>query len=90
MPDQSNGDALSEPDYAKYGFVAMRTVDVLLAALRDIQQNNATDNDGNRGYELWADALVLKKYEAQEKRDKGITGHQRRDKSDRSTAKRRI
>jgi hypothetical protein len=30
--------------------------------------------------------LVLKKYEAQQKRDKGITGDQRRDKSDRSTA----
>jgi hypothetical protein len=36
-----------------------------LRALRNNQQNNTTDYDGYRGYELWADVLVLKKYEAQ-------------------------
>ena len=29
------------------------------------QSNNATDYDGYRSYQLWADVLVLKKYEAQ-------------------------
>jgi hypothetical protein len=36
-----------------------------MLALRDNQQNNATDYDGYRSYQLWADVLVLKKYEAQ-------------------------
>jgi len=36
-----------------------------ILALRDNQQNNATDYDGYRSYQLWADVLVLKKYEAQ-------------------------
>ena len=36
-----------------------------ILTLRDNQQNNATDYDGYRSYELWADVLVLKKYEAQ-------------------------
>jgi hypothetical protein len=36
-----------------------------ILALRDNQQNNATDYDGYRSYQLRADVLVLKKYEAQ-------------------------
>ena len=36
-----------------------------ILALRDNQQNNATDYDGHRSYQLWADVLVLEKYEAQ-------------------------
>ena len=36
-----------------------------ILALRDNQQNNATDYDGYRSYQLWANVLVLEKYEAQ-------------------------
>ena len=36
-----------------------------LLALGDNQQNNAADDDGYRSYQLWADAFVLEKYEAQ-------------------------
>ena len=61
-----------------------------ILALRDNQQNNATDYDGYRSYQLWANVLVLEKYEAQWKCDKGITGNQGRDKGDRSTAECRI
>jgi hypothetical protein len=53
-----------DPSASDVRFVPKADVRCILA-LRDNQQDNATDYDGYRSYQLWADVLVLKKYEAQ-------------------------
>ena len=53
-----------EPRSRDVRFVPKADIRCILA-LRDNQQNNATDYDGYRSYQLWANVLVLEKYEAQ-------------------------